>query len=595
MTEPVPHRFRVLFVDDDRSFLDMARQAFTDLSDGSWEVFTARDAAATSTLLKQHPMDLIVLDVRMPEISGLQLISILQREYPEIPKVFLAAVVEESDRVAGLESGASLFLEKPAHHSGIQSIFATLHELLKWRQKQGTRGAPSHAGLLDLVKLECAAGNSRVFEVVKDNLRGQIYVKNGAIVHAEAPGRRGQSAFTHLATLLDAEFSLRQFVEPPERSVLRQWEFLYLEAVQLREQLIQAAAEARTKETGAAGVGERDDAAVSPAVDTSDRAEPAGVPLAAEVGAVAPAPAIEPQAPQPPRVSDEEATRQLFRRSPPSGPAQVESPSVPKPTTIPGAPAAAAAGTAGPSGPEVGETAPLRMLRPDHFPGAGRESEERAGTTLTSAAAGSFVEELLVCSYQAEVLYDWQCPGAARRLELVGTVRERSERLTQHLPLGPVDRLEFLAAGGRLLIHFQEDGAILMRSTTGSSPAAPGPGVLHQSMAGWLARHARVRGILAAGVIRPSPKPAISQPIGTELAAEALGVAWRCAQEMFELAARYELEPWQLRWVFDQAQLYAVRRSDGQALAMFLNKDSTALDTEAIERVFQEFRAVSAP
>jgi hypothetical protein len=96
-------------------------------------------------------------------------------------------------------------------------------------------------------------------------------------------------------------------------------------------------------------------------------------------------------------------------------------------------------------------------------------------------------------------------------------------------------------------------------------------------------------------VIRPSPQAAISQSVVREFPRDVLSVAWRCVQELFQLVAQHGFEPWQLRWVFDQAQLYVVRRPDGQALATFLAKDPAALDAAAVERLFADFRSVKAP
>jgi CheY-like chemotaxis protein len=583
MSEPVTQSFKVLFVDDEREFLDVAQRAFGNLSHGSWDILTASDAAAALAILQQHTLDLIILDVRMPEIGGLELIGRLQKDYPAIPKVFLAGVVEESDRVAGLESGAALFLEKPTDAAGLQSIYATLNELLKWREKRPAGTVPS-AGILDLVKLECSSGNSRLFEVFTEELRGQIFIKEGAIIHAECPGRRGQSAFSYLTTLLEAGFNLRQYTEPVERSVVRQWEFLYLEAVQLREQLVQAAAEAKAKARETA-------TAESIPTPTPEPASPAETPTSPPTPSQAQAPTAAAQ-PQPSQVTDDEATRQLFRRP---APASAQAPAEAPPAEATSAPSKAAATPVPPPAPPPAPAeAPLqlRMLHADRptKPSAAPASQAVAPPPLTGDPR---IREFLVCSYHAEVLHEWQCPAVEPRLQWVEAARDRSERLTQHLPLGPVDRLEFQAADGRLLIRFQEDGAILMRSTTGEEPGPPGPGQFHQSMGGWLARHAQIRGMLAAGVVRP-PQPAVTQTGAGKYRREGLAVAWECVQELFNLAPQQGIDPWQIRWVYEQAQLYGVRRQDAKILVMFLVKDPKALDATAVEKVFREFRSLQA-
>lgn len=580
MSDPASPTFKVLFVTDDSSFLDLVRQSFSDLSGGAWEILTAGDAPTTTLTLQQQKIELLVLDVSRPGISGRQLIGLLQKDYPDIPKVLLAGVVEESDRVAALENGASLFLEKPGDPAGLQSLYATLNELLKWREKQGSSAAP-RATVLDLVKLECAAKNSRVFEVFNTEIRGTIYIKDGDIIHAECPGRRGQSAFSYLTTRLDAEFSLKQFTENPERSIVRQWEFLYLEAMQLRAQLAEAAEDSQPapQQTGAEKA----------ATEKAQKAKSKPTKTAPPPPSTEPATGEDKDtAPPPPSVTDEEATRALFRRPAPlsdtSGPATEAAP-----PEKPG-------GTA--EAPEALQQ--LRMLRPDvptTSPATPKAKTSaalpaaKAGVTADKAPAGPRIQELLVCSYSAEILHDWQCPQAETRLKFVEVARDRSERLSTHLPLGPVDRLELQATKGRLVLRFQEDGAVLLRSATALAFTAAGPGQLHPSMADWLTRAANIRGLLAAGILRP-PQGAVTQSVDREYGSDALDVAWQCVQELLDAAPQQGLEPWQLRWVFEKSQLYVARRKDGKALATFLAKDPTAVDTGAVETVFRDFKAL---
>jgi hypothetical protein len=230
------------------------------------------------------------------------------------------------------------------------------------------------------------------------------------------------------------------------------------------------------------------------------------------------------------------------------------------------------------------------MLRPEV---AGTAPPAAKPAAAGPAVRGPRIQELLVCSYSAEILYEWQCPQAQNRLKLVEAARDRSERLTTHLPVGPVDRLELQTSQARVVLRFQEDGAVLLRSASGVKPGAPGPGQFHQSMGGWLARQSSIRGMLAAGVIRPQQTP-VSQPVDREFKRDALEVAWQGVQELLDALPEQGLDPWQLRWVFEQAQLYVARRDDGKALAIFLARDPAAVDAAAVEKVFKDFKALQA-
>jgi hypothetical protein len=203
------------------------------------------------------------------------------------------------------------------------------------------------------------------------------------------------------------------------------------------------------------------------------------------------------------------------------------------------------------------------------------------------------IQEVLVCSTQREVLYEWESPQGELRLRLVEGLHEKAGQMTQHFPLGAFDRLEAQSAHGRLVVHFQGDTAVLFRSNTECEPTYQESSVLHQSLAGWLARRANIRGAYACGIIRPSQQ-ALSQSSSAGFPVPPLSVAWRCVRDTFELVDEQEFDPWQLRWLYEQAQLYAVRRGDGKVLGMFLSKDPQVLDVESVERAFAEFKSLDA-
>ena len=587
MTASPSHPPCVLFVDDDRSFLEVLQEAFGTFSKGGWRILTASDAGATSRLLKQQAVDLIVLDVDMPEISGLQLLAILNKEYPDTPKAMLTSIADESTRVTGLEGGADLYLEKPTDLEGMRSVYASLNELLKWKRRQST---PSKARLLDIVKLECASGNSRVLDVFFGDVRGQIFIREGTIIHAEAPGRRGQSAFTFLTSQPQSEYNLRQFFAPPERSVDRQWEFLYLEASQLLEQLIQAAAEAKAREAApprpdpAAAVSAPPDTAPAVAAPITVAPAPAAVP--APVSPVPPPPPppptptpIEPEATPPARIDPA-----LAAAPPASAPAPQE--------TL--APSLRMAHPVSPESemvlepPPIAEPAPVPEPRPSP-----RVAPPNPIPSRDRLPGKVQIEEMLVVTLPTEVLYEWQCSRTELRLQLIDGLHDESQRLAQHLPLGECDRLEGQSTDERMVVYFHDESAVLFRSN-GGAPLAPGDsGVFHQSMGGWLARHSKIRGLLGCGILRPSQSP-LSQPSPQGFAPQTLGVAWRCVHSVFERLDLQAFPAWQIRWLYDQAQLYAVRRADGKALCMFLSRDPEALDVAATERVFTEFKTLDA-
>src|SRR2546421_11773869 len=101
---------RVLVVDDDRAVRDALRRALTL---GGYEVHVAEGGAAGLAQVSASAPDAMVLDVMMPDVSGIDVCRYLRREGNRIPILMLTARDAVSDRVEGLDAGADDYLVKP--------------------------------------------------------------------------------------------------------------------------------------------------------------------------------------------------------------------------------------------------------------------------------------------------------------------------------------------------------------------------------------------------------------------------------------------------------------------------------------------------
>ena len=105
--EEFPH---ILVVDDDERLRSLLRRF---LKQNGFRVTTAGDAAQAQARMIGLEFDLLVLDVMMPGISGIELAKILRGKASRIPILMLTARGESRDRIEGLESGVDDYLTKP--------------------------------------------------------------------------------------------------------------------------------------------------------------------------------------------------------------------------------------------------------------------------------------------------------------------------------------------------------------------------------------------------------------------------------------------------------------------------------------------------
>jgi len=103
---------RILVLDDEPDVTELLEYK---LEQEGYRVATLNDPLTFVTKVREFEPDLMVLDIMMPELNGLQLCRIARADptMKEIPIIFLSARGEAEDRVQGLETGADDYLSKP--------------------------------------------------------------------------------------------------------------------------------------------------------------------------------------------------------------------------------------------------------------------------------------------------------------------------------------------------------------------------------------------------------------------------------------------------------------------------------------------------
>lgn len=107
---PVPERHSVLVVEDDQAVRLSLRVAF------EMQGFRVEEAATGSAGLERvtlQPPDVVILDLMLPDVDGIELFRRLRRQQADLPVVMLTARGDEVDRIVGLELGADDYVPKP--------------------------------------------------------------------------------------------------------------------------------------------------------------------------------------------------------------------------------------------------------------------------------------------------------------------------------------------------------------------------------------------------------------------------------------------------------------------------------------------------
>ncbi|MGW7541434.1 response regulator transcription factor [Streptomyces sp. NPDC054770] len=129
----------VLLAEDDRAIRHALERALT--LEG-YEVTAVADGVEALAHAHRTNPDVLVLDVMMPGIDGLQVCRVLRAEGDRTPILMLTALVETADRIAGLDAGADDYVVKPFD---VEEVFARLRALLR-RTSPVTTGSGGTGG-----------------------------------------------------------------------------------------------------------------------------------------------------------------------------------------------------------------------------------------------------------------------------------------------------------------------------------------------------------------------------------------------------------------------------------------------------------------
>lgn len=143
--KPDNSAIKILVVDDEASLTDLLKMA---LRYEGWLVETAENGVEALAKVKQFRPDAIVLDVMMPDMDGMQVLTKLRSEDDETPVLFLTAKDSVADRIQGLTAGGDDYVTKPF---SLEEVVARLRALIR-RSTQLTTDDASilHVGDLSL-------------------------------------------------------------------------------------------------------------------------------------------------------------------------------------------------------------------------------------------------------------------------------------------------------------------------------------------------------------------------------------------------------------------------------------------------------------
>lgn len=214
---------RVLVVDDEEDMLWMLQR---NLNKGMQdvEILAAKSGEAALAILSDKSVNLVITDINMPGMSGLDLLVEIINRYPKTGVIIMTAYPSNAYENQAKMSGSLRFIEKPFDIKEVRAIVA---DVLK--ENEGFQGTVDGVDLTDIVQLNGLSRATAALKVTTGDQEGTIYFKDGTVVHAECGREEGENAFFTILGFNGGSLQNIKAVQPPIVSIDKSIEALLFE------------------------------------------------------------------------------------------------------------------------------------------------------------------------------------------------------------------------------------------------------------------------------------------------------------------------------------------------------------------------------
>ncbi len=222
---------RVLVVDDEEDLTwSISKHLIKDKD--KYELMTVNSAKAAMEVLTQLPVDLVITDIRMPEVSGLDLLLQIRQEYPATKVIIMTAYGSSEVQDEANKRGCFKYIEKPFEIQELRQLILDGVE-----EKKGFAGQISDLQLSDLIQMNCLGRMTTALHVQIDEYNGIIYFQDGHIIHTVVNDKEGEEAFYDIMTWQGGKFSVEKGAKADKVSIHKGWQSLMLEGMRRADEI----------------------------------------------------------------------------------------------------------------------------------------------------------------------------------------------------------------------------------------------------------------------------------------------------------------------------------------------------------------------
>ncbi|MGE5893401.1 MAG: response regulator [bacterium] len=233
---------KLLIVDDEEDMVWSLQKNLRNYSPDT-DILAARSGEEALSILQKSAVDLIITDIRMPGISGLDLLLNVRQHYPQTGVIVMTAYPNPEFKRDAAAKGCLHFIEKPFDIHNLRKLIDEA-----FQSNKGFNGTVAGIDLTDIIQINCFSRTRAALRVKTVDREGTLYFKDGNIIHAICRDLEGEDAFYEILSFEGGTLESVKGAEPPAVTIDRGCEALLMEGLRRLDEKNKAKQEQKENE-----------------------------------------------------------------------------------------------------------------------------------------------------------------------------------------------------------------------------------------------------------------------------------------------------------------------------------------------------------
>jgi CheY-like chemotaxis protein/predicted regulator of Ras-like GTPase activity (Roadblock/LC7/MglB family) len=237
----------VLIVDDEKIFLLSLSDGLKSYSD-EFNVLIAFNGKEAVKILNSTKIDLVVTDLKMPEMDGFQLLAYLTRHFPDIPTIVMTAFGTPDMEAKLLTMGATQYLEKPLDFDVLAD---SILQHIARDDSQGHIKGITLGTFLQFMEME---RKTCTLTVTSNEHIGRLYFLEGELINAKSETMEGEQAAYEIIGWDETEIEINYSCENKTKAITSPLSFVLMESYKIKDEASKQLEEQETKDIEEKGI-----------------------------------------------------------------------------------------------------------------------------------------------------------------------------------------------------------------------------------------------------------------------------------------------------------------------------------------------------